>query len=108
MADQPLSAARRGESQQPIVYGLTISFTVLSCISVILRLYTRKEILRTLGADDMMIAIAQILSFGVAVTSCLQVSLGGLGLHIEFVSREAFLWGARVWSLGALIAGILS
>ena len=103
MADQIFSPVRRAETQQPTVYGLTITFTILSCTSVILRLYTRTKILHNLGADDIAILIAQILSFGVAIASCLQVTLGGLGLHIEFVPREAFLKGAKVTSLALSI-----
>lgn len=96
MDNQTFTLARRAESQQAAIYGLTITFTVLSCTSVVLRLYTRKRILRTLGIDDATIAVAQILSFGVAITSCLQVALGGLGLHLEFVPRDALLWGMKV------------
>ncbi|KAH7361183.1 hypothetical protein BKA66DRAFT_211313 [Pyrenochaeta sp. MPI-SDFR-AT-0127] len=89
------SPARQAESQAGTIYGLSISFVILSCTSVVLRLYTRQMILRTFGPDDIAILVAQILSFGVTITTILQVALGGLGTHTEFVSRDQFLSGAK-------------
>ncbi|OAL49913.1 hypothetical protein IQ07DRAFT_644183 [Pyrenochaeta sp. DS3sAY3a] len=89
------SLARQTESKGPTIYALSISFVALSCASVILRLYTRKSILRIWGSDDIAIVIAQILSFSVTITTILQVALGGLGRHTEFITQDAFVAGAK-------------
>ncbi|KAH7082002.1 hypothetical protein BKA63DRAFT_589914 [Paraphoma chrysanthemicola] len=85
------SPEREAESRGPLIYGICIAFSILSCVSVLLRLYTRRAILHTFGLDDVAIIVAQVLSFGVTVTTILQVALGGLGRHTEFSSHEKFM-----------------
>jgi hypothetical protein len=65
---------RRSETRGPIILGLSISFTALAAISVVLRIYTRRVILRTIGAEDVAIVVAQILSIGVTVSTGLRRS----------------------------------
>ena len=96
MADQPFSPDRMHGTQRPQIYALTIVFTALAFTSVCLRLYTRHRITRYMGADDIAIVIAQILSFGVSVTTIVQLAIGGLGRHTEFASRNELFAGLRV------------
>jgi hypothetical protein len=56
----------------------------------------RFAILHTFGADDVAIIVAQVLSFGVSVTTLLQVALGGLGRHTEFISEDEFTIAVKV------------
>ncbi|KAF2830025.1 hypothetical protein CC86DRAFT_179093 [Ophiobolus disseminans] len=97
------SPARAAESRAPIIYGISISFVILSCASVVLRLYTRLAILRTFGLEDVAIAVAQVLSFGVSVTTLLQVGLGGLGRHTEFATQDQFLMGVKALYSNTLV-----
>jgi hypothetical protein len=70
MADT--NAAFQMESKAPLINSLAIIFVVLSTISVILRLYTRKRLLDVLGADDITISIAQILAIAVSTLTILR------------------------------------
>lgn len=85
MADDPptRSAEYLAETQAPTLYGLTISFFTISTVSVVLRMYTRKKLLRFVGTDDIAIIVAQILSLGVTATTIYQTAKGGLGRHVE-------------------------
>jgi hypothetical protein len=56
----------------------------------------RLTILHTFASEDAAIIVAQILSFGVTITTILQVALGGLGRHTEFVGHDVFLIAAKV------------
>jgi len=64
--------------------------------SIRLLIISRLVILHTSGLEDIAIVLAQILSFGVTVTSLIQVGLGGLGRHIETVSNDQMLIATRV------------
>lgn len=107
------SPAREAESRAPLIYGLAIFFVSLSCASVVLRLYTRYVlnerfetitrltpyrlwILHTFGREDTAIIVAQTMSFAVSITTILQVARGGLGRHVEFVSREEYIFAIKV------------
>lgn len=63
----------KGESLVPLINSLAIVFVILSTISVILRLYTRKTILNIVGADDLTISIAQVLAIAVSVLTVLRM-----------------------------------
>lgn len=90
---------RAADDMRPLLYSLTIVFTTLSFISVCLRLYTRKALLRIVGADDIAIAIAMLLSLGVTATTIVQLCIGGLGRHTEFASLDAFAVAAKVCAI---------
>ncbi|CAG5169053.1 uncharacterized protein ALTATR162_LOCUS6991, partial [Alternaria atra] len=47
------------------------------------------------GPDDVAIAIAQVLSLGVSITTIFQTARGGLGRHNEFVTPEEFDAGIK-------------
>jgi hypothetical protein len=60
------------ETAVPIIYGISIAFVCVSSIIVALRLYTRYLIVRSPGADDATIAVAQVLSIGVSIATILR------------------------------------
>ena len=66
-------ARRRSETRGPEILGLSISFTILATICVLLRVYTRRVILHTFGAEDVAIVIAQIFSICVTVIAGLRM-----------------------------------
>ncbi|KAK5654027.1 hypothetical protein OQA88_7704 [Cercophora sp. LCS_1] len=76
------------ESMVSTLVGMSIAFVALSSIAVGLRLYTRFAIVRSPGADDATIAVAQVLSLGVSVVTILQAKYA-LGRHVWMVSNEA-------------------
>lgn len=76
--------ALRAESQAPLINSLSIVFVTLSTLAVVLRIYTRHRILAIVGADDISIAVAQVLAIAVSVATCLEVKWG-LGRHTQFV-----------------------
>ncbi|KAJ5020995.1 hypothetical protein J3E73DRAFT_395082 [Bipolaris maydis] len=80
--------ARADETQVPTALAIVTIFTVLSCACVALRLYTRRIILRNVGADDYVIIVAQVLNFGVAAGNYAMLTAGGAGRHIEFVEDK--------------------
>ncbi|KAH7131837.1 hypothetical protein B0J11DRAFT_428035 [Dendryphion nanum] len=94
------------DTQRPQIYALTIIFTALAFTSLCLRLYTRQRILRNLGADDIAIVIAQILSFGVTIATIVQLAIGGLGRHTEFASRDELLAGLKAMYSNLLIYNV--
>jgi hypothetical protein len=61
----------QAQSQGALIHSLSIIFVILSTLSVGLRLYTRSTVLKAIGADDVAIAIAQVLAIGVSVTTIL-------------------------------------
>jgi hypothetical protein len=50
------------ETQQPMIYGIAIAFSVASFTAVGLRIYTRTRLLRHPGLDDVTIVIAEVTS----------------------------------------------
>ncbi|EMD67868.1 hypothetical protein GGP41_009344 [Bipolaris sorokiniana] len=76
------------ETRVPTALAIVTIFTVLSCACVALRLYTRKIILRNIGADDYVIVVAQVLNFGVSAGNYAILTAGGAGRHIEFVKDK--------------------
>ena len=76
------------ETMQPTLIGISVAFVALSTIVVLLRLYTRCCIIgspRAVGADDVTIGIAQVLSIGVSVGTVLRMSLESLGTRRLFL-----------------------
>lgn len=66
--------ARDAETLVPTLIGMSIAFVAMSTFIVAIRLYTRYFIVRSPGADDTTIAIAQVLSIGVSVVTILRES----------------------------------
>lgn len=48
------------ENQGPIIFGVTVAFSVLSSIVVGLRLYTRYGLIKFAGSDDVTIVVAHV------------------------------------------------
>lgn len=76
------------ESQVPVAMAVVTVFTILPCICVVLRLYTRRIILRNVGADDYMILVAQTLNFGVSAGNYALLTAGGAGRHLPYVQDK--------------------
>ena len=91
----------------PQTVAIVTVFTVLSCICVALRFYTRQAwllrklddlwsdkrlhrqvILRNVGADDYAILLAQILNLGTSAANYAMIMVGGMGRHIQFVEDK--------------------
>ncbi|KAH8723286.1 hypothetical protein GQ44DRAFT_774116 [Phaeosphaeriaceae sp. PMI808] len=88
------------ESQTALIHSLSIVFVTLSTASVGLRLYTRSTVLKAIGADDVAIAVAQVLAIGVSISTILE-AVWGLGRHSQFVPQESAL--KQLHSLYAVI-----
>ncbi|CAI4219643.1 unnamed protein product [Parascedosporium putredinis] len=89
------------ETRVPILVGISIAFALASTIAVLLRLYTRTFILRTLGWDDATIAFAQVLSIGVSIITILQAKYA-LGIHVWMTTEDG-----SMDQLKALFAGMV-
>ncbi|KAL1848500.1 hypothetical protein Daus18300_013601 [Diaporthe australafricana] len=69
-----------GQSQVTFIVSILSLATVISTAVVVLRIFTRARILRTFGADDAVMGIAQLLTIGAAVAIGLETQWG-LGRH---------------------------
>ncbi|EUC27000.1 hypothetical protein COCCADRAFT_10268 [Bipolaris zeicola 26-R-13] len=76
------------ETRVPTALAIVTIFTVLSCACVALRLYTRRIILRNVGADDYVIIVAQVLNFAVSAVNYAILIAGGAGRHVQFVQDK--------------------
>jgi uncharacterized membrane protein len=63
------------ETKWPVLVGVSVAFVSVSTLAVLLRLYTRYVVVKAPGADDVTIAIAQVLSIGVSVATILRECL---------------------------------
>lgn len=63
-----------GQSQVTYIVSILSLATVISTAVVVLRIFTRSRILRTFGADDAVMGIAQLLTIGAAVAIGLGMS----------------------------------
>ncbi|CAK7214074.1 hypothetical protein SCUCBS95973_002023 [Sporothrix curviconia] len=75
------------ETRVPILISTAISFTIASSLVVILRLYTRQAIVRSIGIDDYTMLVAAILALGVTIATILQAE-NGLGRHAWLVTED--------------------
>jgi hypothetical protein len=60
------------ESTVSTLVGVSVAFVSVSTLLVALRLYTRCFVVRSPGADDVTIALAQVLSIGLSVVTILR------------------------------------
>jgi len=60
------------ETRVPILIGTSIAFAVLASLVVLLRLFTRYAVVKAVGADDLTIFAAMILSIGVSVITIIR------------------------------------
>lgn len=108
--------SKDGETQVPYIISVLTVACVLSTAVVLMRLYTRLRILRTFGADDMVMGLAQVLTLGSAAAiycgtsrSIQRCSPGSgpkdihlLGIylaHSRLSSETAYGLGRHVWLL---------
>ncbi|RPA73314.1 hypothetical protein BJ508DRAFT_53529 [Ascobolus immersus RN42] len=68
------------ESMIDTIHGVNISFTILGCMFVMLRVYSRLRTLGRLGWDDYVISVAAALSIFLCVCVSLSVNIGA-GRH---------------------------
>lgn len=64
--------AASGHAPGTAVVGVTVSFTVLTFMATMMRLYTRIGIVRNAGLDDLVITVALVLTIVLTVTMCQQ------------------------------------
>ncbi|TVY73938.1 Satratoxin biosynthesis SC1 cluster protein 4 [Fusarium oxysporum f. sp. cubense] len=72
------------------IRAILITFSIVSTITVALRIYVRYKVLRSLGWDDRVMAAAQLLAIGSAVAIGLENNYG-LGHHTWEQSRENYV-----------------
>ncbi|KAG7410192.1 Satratoxin biosynthesis SC1 cluster protein 4 [Fusarium oxysporum f. sp. raphani] len=82
------------KSRVPFIIGLTVGLTSLSTILTSLRLYTRTVVLHTAGLDDVAVAVAQFLTIGLAIATCLEAHFG-LGRHMGLLTEEELVSQAK-------------
>ncbi|KAK4444147.1 hypothetical protein QBC34DRAFT_188086 [Podospora aff. communis PSN243] len=75
------------ESRVSTLVGVSVAFASLSTLIVALRLYTRYFVVRSPGADDITIALAQVLSIGLSIVTILQAKYA-LGRHVWMAAPE--------------------
>ncbi|KAK8061881.1 Integral membrane protein [Apiospora phragmitis] len=78
------------ESNLPRVLGLPLAFHSLVMIVVILRLYTRMNISRSFGRDDLMMLLAMVTSFLGGALLLIVASYHGLGRHAKTIHKEDY------------------
>lgn len=66
---------------QPVAIGISIASPCVAFVFVLLRLYSRYFITRTLGWDDSLIIVPMILSVAQAYTTVMGIKVNYLGYH---------------------------
>ncbi|KAI1179135.1 hypothetical protein F4777DRAFT_534454 [Nemania sp. FL0916] len=74
------------ETQQPTIWGLGITFSIISIAAVVLRFKARKIQGQKLGPDDWTILISLILTLAQTADILVATQLGGLGTHSKLTS----------------------
>ncbi|RSM10820.1 hypothetical protein CEP52_003390 [Fusarium oligoseptatum] len=75
------------ESQGPVVNSVAIIFAVISFFAIVLRLWARAFIVRSLGADDYLICVGVLLSWSFIACTIASVQ-HGLGSHYVDVEKR--------------------
>lgn len=83
------------------VVAITVSFTTISGVILLLRLFTRFALIRNAGSEDFCIAFAMLCSIALTVTICEQVKYG-MGQHVYTLSKETLInsqkpFWASIW-----------
>ncbi|KAI4868212.1 hypothetical protein F4820DRAFT_411185 [Hypoxylon rubiginosum] len=79
------------ESQQPTIWGIGVSFSIVAIVTVALRFQARRIKGQKLGSDDWTILVALILGLGVTINILIMTQRGGLGTHIQYDEDGNFL-----------------
>jgi len=62
------------ETRVPILIGTSVAFAVLASFVVLLRLFTRYAVVKAVGADDVTITVAMVLSVGVSAITIIRTA----------------------------------
>ncbi|KAM5357089.1 hypothetical protein ACJZ2D_016625 [Fusarium nematophilum] len=93
------------EDLRPSILGLNIALSLLSILAISMRLSTRAFVVKKIGADDVLIAIAFL--FGLALSTLYMLATRyGEGLHIEYLQPENVPTYTRVMLSTGLIYGL--
>ncbi|KAI0109792.1 hypothetical protein F4814DRAFT_461044 [Daldinia grandis] len=72
------------QNQQPTIWGLGITFSIIAIISVMLRFKARRIKDQKLESDDWTIFVALILGIAVTIDILIMTQRGGLGSHQQY------------------------
>lgn len=86
-----------GHATQEAVYGVVVSFTLVMCLIVIARMYTRAFIAKQTGADDALIAVAAAFSLAFCIATYRQAKVG-MGLHVWDPAIDYTKMGQAFWA----------
>ncbi|EXK77102.1 hypothetical protein FOQG_18184 [Fusarium oxysporum f. sp. raphani 54005] len=87
------------------IRAILITFSILSAISVTLRIYVRYKVLRSLGWDDRVMAAAQLLAIGSAVAIGLENNYG-LGHHTWEQSKENYVTYMKAFYASVIVYNV--
>ncbi|CAJ2503568.1 Uu.00g109620.m01.CDS01 [Anthostomella pinea] len=96
MSDFRFSDSNFGEpepvSNRPeTIYGLVISFMILSWAAVLLRLYVRFKIVRAPGWDDLCVVMYLLTTTAGSIAICISTKYYGLGQHFLLLTQAQWL-----------------
>ncbi|KAI5917036.1 hypothetical protein F4810DRAFT_698242 [Camillea tinctor] len=72
------------QSQQPTIWGLGITFSIIAILAVLLRFQARRIKGQKLESDDWTIFVALILGIAVTIDIIIMTQRGGLGTHAQY------------------------
>ncbi|KAH7461056.1 hypothetical protein FOMA001_g19239 [Fusarium oxysporum f. sp. matthiolae] len=87
------------------IRAILITFSILSAITVTLRIYVRYKVLRSLGWDDRVMAAAQLLAIGSAVAIGLENNYG-LGHHTWEQSKENYVTYMKAFYASVIVYNV--
>lgn len=61
-----------GHADPKAVLGVIIATTIVACVAIILRLYTRIALVHSAGRDDLFIVLAGVMTIGQTISQCYQ------------------------------------
>jgi len=76
-----------GQTRVPVIWGITISFCMMTTILAALRLYVRVKLLRSVGKDDWLL-IAALAFIWVLGSLTIWGCNAGLGRHMYDLAKE--------------------
>ncbi|MCJ1470458.1 hypothetical protein MMC07_009103 [Pseudocyphellaria aurata] len=88
MADFPKSPPAQGDEDRRVtLLAVVIPMTLLSTVTVLLRVYTRMKVVHNLGWDDYIVMMAQTISL-VGMALMIELVVKGTGRHMYYLSIE--------------------
>ncbi|KAG7409469.1 Satratoxin biosynthesis SC1 cluster protein 4 [Fusarium oxysporum f. sp. rapae] len=101
----PRSMPANSSSSSVEIRAILITFSILSTITVALRVYVRYKVLHSLGWDDRVMAAAQFLAIGSAVAIGLENNYG-LGHHTWEQSKENYIAYMKAFYASVIIYNV--